>query len=376
MFGKSLNQQYMMTLGIPFLRRLGCILLLLWTSAYSQQRTDPSPQAKAAQLVESFMRQKSIPGLSVAVTHKNQLLWSRGFGFADLENRVQMWPNTMMRIASISKPITAVALGLLWESGDLDWDAPVRKYVPAFPEKKWPFTVRQLASHQAGIRTYRGNEYYSKKYYRNTMESLVIFKNDSLQFKPGTKFLYSTYGYTLLGAVIQGASGQDYRAFVRQRVFDPLKMYNTQAEDRGVANYVTSRFYTKDKRTGRILGAKWVDNSNKWAGGGFLSTAEDVAHFGGGLLTGRLLKKETLELLFTPIPTQSGKVTNYGLGWAAETRNGKRFIGHSGSPVGGSAVLVLLPEKQLAIAILCNLQAVELRYLAYDLSALFEAQLK
>jgi len=335
---------------------------------------DADLSIQVSKAIETYMQQKKVPGLTVAVSIKNQVVWTRGFGYSDLATKEPMRPNTLMRIASISKPITTTAIGVLVESGDVDLQAPVQKYAHTFPEKKYPISVLQVGQNLAGIRTYREAEYYSKRYFRNVTDALEIFKNDSLMAKPGTKYLYSTYGFTLLGAVIEGASGQDYRSFIRQRVFDPLMMYNTYPEDRARFRMGTAKFYSLQK--GKVREAPWVDNSNKWAGGGFLSTAEDVARFGGGLLAEKLLKRKTLEQFFTSGKTENGKETGYGFGWGAEVVEGKRYIGHSGSPVGGSAILVLRPEKQLVIAMVCNLQNTSLKELAYNVLKMFEKKMK
>ncbi len=353
-------------------------ILVLWPTFLIAQPAgftfDADLSMRAAKAIETFMQQKKIPGLTVAVSIKNQVVWTRGFGFLDIASKEPMRPNTLMRIASISKPITTTAVGVLYDEGEVDLGAPIQKYVPSFPKKKYPISVLQAGQHLGGIRTYREAEYYSKRYFRNVTDALEIFKNDSLMARPGSKYLYSTYSYTLLGAVVEGVSGQDYRSFIRQRVFDPLMMYNTYPEDRARFRMGTAKFYSIQK--GKVREAPWVDNSNKWAGGGFLSTAEDVVRFGGGLLAGKLLKQKTLDLFFTSGKTDNGKETGYGFGWGVEVKDGKRFVGHSGSPVGGTAILVMRPEKQLVIAMVCNLQNISLKDLSYQVLTMFENKLK
>src|SRR6266446_5369500 len=181
------------------------------------------------------MTSKKIPGLSVAVVSDNQLRWQRGYGMADLENSVPAKAATVYRIASVAKPITAVAVMQLVERGKLDLDAPIQKYVPTFPGKPWPITTRQLLGHLSGIRNYKQNEfpnqYDNTRLYSSLTEALSIFKDDPLDFEPGTKYSYTTYGYTLLGTVIEGASGMSYVDYMRENVFKPAKMSHTQADN-------------------------------------------------------------------------------------------------------------------------------------------------
>src|SRR6267378_3950851 len=139
-------------------------------------------------------------------------MYSEGFGYADLEERVPVWPTTKFRIGSISKPLTATALVQLVEAGKLDLDAPVQKYVPSFPEKGAVITTRMLAGHLAGIRHYQGDEFNIQKHYANVLDGVKIFENDPLVSPPGTKFNYSSYGYNLLSAVVESAASESARA--------------------------------------------------------------------------------------------------------------------------------------------------------------------
>lgn len=175
-------------------------------------------------LVEDLMTQQGIPGLSVAVAVDGAVVWSEGFGFADLENRVPVSPKTRFRIGSVSKLLTAAAVARLYEQGYLDLDAPVQRYVPAFPKKDFEITTRQLAGHLAGVRHYKREEFINRQRYNTVVESLNMFKDDPLLHQPGAKYLYSTYGYTLISAVIEGASKQDYPSYMLQHLFQPLNM--------------------------------------------------------------------------------------------------------------------------------------------------------
>jgi serine beta-lactamase-like protein LACTB, mitochondrial len=297
------------------------------------------------------------PGLGVAVLVDGRIVWAEGFGFADLEQRVPVWPSTKMRIGSVSKAITSAALGLLYEQQKLDLDAPVQKYVPRFPEKQYPITTRQVAGHLAGIRHYDGHveaEVYNTRHYKTVLEGLSIFQDDPLLFRPGEQFHYSSHGWSLLSAVVEGASGEDYLGYMQEHVFDPLGMRSTIADfnERIIPN--RAHFYVRDEN-GRWRNVPYVDNSYKWAAGGLLSTPEDLVRFGWAIVDGQLLRPETVKLFTTSVRTNDGKETGYGIGWAlAKDPQGRRWIGHGGSSVGGASRLMMFPDQRVVVAMIIN----------------------
>jgi len=301
------------------------------------------------------MRVLGAPGAAISVRKDGHLVWSEGFGSASLEQHVPVTPLTRFRIGSVSKPLTAAALGLLSEQGRLDWDAPVQRYVPSFPVKRYPITVRQVAGHLAGIRHYLPGEFENQKHYKTVLEGLAIFQNDSLLFEPGTRYAYSSYGWNLLSAVVEGASGEPFLDFMARHVFGPAGMAHTVADQPDSIIPDRTRFYTRADSVGPVVNAPYVDNSYKWAGGGFLSTTEDLTLFAEQLLDGRLLKPATVSLLWTTQHTSDGKATDYGIGWGV-TRDaqGRRLVSHDGGSVGGTAALLVYPDEHLIVALLVN----------------------
>ncbi len=296
-----------------------------------------------------------IPGVQVAVAVNGKLVWSEGFGYADAAPKRPVTRETQFRIGSVSKPLTATAVALLYEQGKLDLDAPVQRYVPTFPEKGYPITTRQLGGHLAGIRHYEGQEFFSNRHYATVLDGLKIFQGDSLLFPPGTRFSYSSYAWNLVSAVVEGASGDDFLHYMSMHVLRPLGLTHT-APDR-VDSLVPGRtqFYDRDS-AGILHIAPTVDNSYKWAGGGFISTAEDLVRFGSALLDPGFLKPETLDLLFTSQRTSAGTETGYGIGWFVRTDSlGHRWAFHGGSAVGGTAVFGLDRDSRVVVAILTNL---------------------
>ncbi|OPJ70137.1 hypothetical protein AV530_019360 [Patagioenas fasciata monilis] len=339
---------------------------------------------RSRDLLRRVKDEAGIPGILVGVSVDGKEVWSEGLGYADVENRVVCKPETIMRIASISKCLTMMAVAKLWEEGKLDLDAPVQKYVPEFPEKvyegeKVTITTRLLVSHLSGIRHYEKDitkvkeekekanrvfkqtkdkeqkekegkeiektdsaklrkehegevksrnskpggkdkefeqeEYYLKEKFESVFESLKIFKNDPLFFKPGSQFLYSTYGFTLLSAIVERASGQKFTDYML-KMFRDLDMLSTVLDDNEAMIYNRARCYVYNKK-GRLVNAPYVDNSYKWAGGGFLSSVGDLLKFGNALLysyqagqfkstNGKLLpgylKPDTVAMMWTPVP--------------------------------------------------------------------------
>jgi len=309
---------------------------------------------QARVIARSILDENQLPGLSLAIGVNGEVMHAEGFGFADLENRVPVTPSTRMRIGSISKPVTAAALGLLVERGRLDLDAEIQTYVRNFPRKRWPITVRQVAGHIAGIRHYRGDENLSARRYATVAEGLGIFAADSLLFEPGTDYSYSSYGWNLLSAVIEGAAGVSFLEFMRREVFEPLGLRSIVAEHTDSLLDWRADFYDRGE-AGRLVRSPYVDNSYKWAGGGFISNTEDLVRFAFAHLDGTFLKPETVQTLWTSQKRRTGEETGYGIGWSSEKDpQGRLVISHTGGSVGGRAVLIVYPEHGVAVAMTSN----------------------
>jgi CubicO group peptidase (beta-lactamase class C family) len=334
-------------------------ILALASFAVAAQVPSRLPSEKIKKIeaaISAEMANSHIPGLSVAVVLGNELRWSSGFGMADLENNVPAKATTVYRLGSISKPVTAAAVLQLVERGELDLDAPVQKYCAAFPEKNWPVTTRQLLSHLGGIRHYKSEgEFASTRHYSKLTETLDIFKDDSLLHEPGTKYSYSTYGYNLLGCVVEGASGQSFVAYLSENVFKPAG--TTAMRDDDVYAIIPNRAQGYQRaRSGELRNSGLADTSIKIPGGGLVSTVEDLARFAIAMQTGRLVSKETRDRMWTRQKTRDGKETNYGLGWVVGARDGVKEVQHGGAQQRVSTFLYLLPEKGAAVALMTNLE--------------------
>ncbi|KAM8890820.1 serine beta-lactamase-like protein LACTB, mitochondrial isoform 2-T2 [Spinachia spinachia] len=411
------------------------------------------------ELVEGIKAEVGAPGMVVGVSVDGAEVWSEGIGYADLENRVPCRPETVMRIASISKPLTSAAAARLCEEGKLELDVAVQKYVPEFPQKQFngsdvTITPRMILSHLSGIRHYEKDarkvkesrekakgllkpakeedekrssenkgkegtqekkkefeheEYYLKDNFESVTEALDLFKDDALIFQPGTTFLYSTHAFTLLSAAMERAAGQHFLD-VMMTMFHELGMLNTVPDKNDPIIYHRSRFYQLNKR-GRVVNCPYVDNSYKWAGGGFLSTVGDLLLFGNALLysyqLARLrdaagfrpgfLKPQTAVDLWSPVDRTEAswdKDGRYAQGWLVvenlqkygQCRKRRHYVSHTGGAVGASSVLLVLPGEEVhehegqsprvprgvVVTIITNMQSVGLNGTALKIAQEFD----
>ena len=342
----------------------------VWRRAGSVPATYRETVARMRALVCERLAPR-IPGVQVAVAINGTPVWSEGFGYADAARRRPVTRETQFRIGSVSKPLTAAAVALLYEQGKLDLDAPVQRYVPTFPEKGYPITTRQLAGHLAGIRHYRDREFLLNRRFATVRDGLAIFQDDSLLFPPGTRFSYSSYGWNLVSAVVEGASGEDFLPYISAHVFRPLGLTHTAPDRTDSVVPGRTQFYDGDSAGGYHV-APPVDNSYKWAGGGFVSTAEDLVKFGSALVAPGFLRRQTLELLFTSQRTSAGEETGYGIGWFLRTDSlGHHWAFHGGSAVGGTAVFGVDRDAHVVVALLTNLSDAAVEP-AQEIEAAFE----
>lgn len=312
-------------------------------------------------LIQHWMQAEHIPGLSVAVASHGKLLYSKAFGKSDVENNVPATIRTKFRLASISKPFTAAAVMQLVEQGRIALDSTIQTYVPEFPQKPWPITIRQLLGHQGGIRHYRGVEEERRigtTLYKDLTDALSIFSNDSLRNRPGERYTYTTFGYNLLGVAVERASGLTFGEYLADHIFMPLKMEQTVL-DRS-ADIIPNRTaaYTLDS-TGRLRNAFAIDPSYKHPGGGILSTTEDLVKFGTAMMHGTVVSPETFALMNTSGRTSDSVATNYGLGWSIGKGEMEGTVSHNGGQQGATSTLVLVPARDHVVAILTNLDGVK-----------------
>jgi serine beta-lactamase-like protein LACTB, mitochondrial len=319
-------------------------------------------------LAKKSLQEWGAPSISVAVAIEQKLVWAGARGYADIDGRVPGTIHSQYRIGSISKSLTSMAMVRLVEAGKLNLDRPVQDYLPDYPGSENPITSRLLASHRAGIRHYRfnilewpPNDFYLDRQFNSVSDALEVFEHDDLLFDPGTDFRYSSFGYNLLSAVLEAASGMDYLNLMRNEVFDPAGMESTQPDRKN--EFIPDRvgFYISGE--GRYGPAYPVNLSVKWASGGFLSTPSDLVRAGLLVLDEGYLADSSRKLLFTPVARAPGgnDPNGYALGWYSRVRDdlsvgvkGIPVISHSGGSVGGLSQLTILPDRGIVIAVQTN----------------------
>lgn len=350
--------------------RLICLYAVVGIGA-AQTAGREGLSAKIERNVNDAMHAQQIPAVTVAIATGGGIVYSKGFGTADLENTVSATTDTLIRTGSIAKPISAAAAMALADAGKLDLDAPVQRYCAPFPLKQWPITTRELLSHTSGIRHYKEGEVENTHHYKWMSDAFAIFANDPLLFEPGTGSSYSTYGYTVVGCVIEGASGQRFADYVAEHVLKPAGMTHTFVDD--AFEIVPHRARGYQKVEGKVKNAGLMDSSYKIPGGGYVTTAEDLVRFAQALMDSKIVEPETLLKMWTPATISGGgKGTNYGLGFGILLLDGGKYVAHTGSQQGTSASLVIIPGRHFAVAALANMDNLDLSAIVRGVLELFD----
>jgi CubicO group peptidase (beta-lactamase class C family) len=303
-------------------------------------------------IVAREMLDGKIPAMSVAIGLNGEIQYEKAFGKADIENDIVATPQTLFRTGSVAKAMTSIAAMRLVEQGKLDLDAPIQNYCPAFPRKNWTITSRELLSHLSGIRHYSDHEIENAHHYASLSDAFVIFANDPLLFEPGTKFGYTTYGYTVLGCVLEGVTKESFPELMQQSVFAPAHMKNTFVDD--IFTILPHRARGYSKRDQAVINAGPMDSSYKIPGGGFVSTAEDLVNLGDALLAGTIIKPSTVKLMWTAQKLRDGKEADWGLGWQVTRFDGQGIATHEGGQQGAACNITIYPDRKLVIVIMTN----------------------
>ena len=292
------------------------------------------------------------PGLSLTVAAHGKIVWSVSCGYADLQPRRPVTAHTRFRIGSVSKTLTATALAEYAESGRVDLDASVDRYVD-FPSHGGAITLRRLAGHLAGIRHYESQaEVLNRRHFASVTATPSLFAGDPLVAEPGTRFSYSSYGYDVIGAALERVSGRNFASLMREAVLAPADMGETTLARAPRAARAT--FYELED-SGGVRIAPPIDLSDRLPAGGFLSTADDLARFGVALTDGTLVGKETVATMLRSQRTIGGEETGYGLGFEVHPSPFGLFVGHTGAVAGGTAALLIHVKTGTVLALTTNL---------------------
>ena len=344
-----------------------------WANAVEQGR----------QIARAGLSEQSLPGLSVAVGVGGDIVWAEAFGWADLEKRVPVRPETRFRIGTASTALTSAAVGLLLEKGRLTLDDKIQTYVRAYPEKQWPVTLRQLMGHVAGVRNDGGDEgpLLSERCER-AVDGLQHFAEHSLLFEPGTQYRYSSYGWILVSAAVETAADEPFLSFMRKQVFEPLGMDDTRADSttESIPDRATFYFprFAAEPRYGLHL-MRELDYSCYAGSSAFLSTPSDLVRFALAINSGTLLQPATVQLLQTSQRLASGEETGYGLGWDLETvalaGAQTRLVGHDGESLGGVvASFMTFPKHEIVVSVTSNISYADTFAVALKIAQAFAEQ--
>jgi serine beta-lactamase-like protein LACTB len=343
-----------------------------WAAAVEQGR----------QIARAGLIDQNLPGLSVAVGVGSAVVWAEGFGWADLDNQKAVAPDTRFRTGEASKTFTSAAAGLLLEQNKLKLDDEIQTYVPGFPKKQWPLTLRQLMGHVGGLSDDSGDE-ASLSPCERTIDGLQLFAEHRLLFEPGTQYRPSSYSWILVSAAVEEAADERFFRFMRSHIFEPLGMAATRPDFAAeqIANRAT--FYhprfAGEPRYGPES-AREGDHSCYAGASAFLSTPSDLVRFGLAVSSGKLLQPGTVTLLQTPLRLRSGEETGYGLGWKVETLplagEPARMAGHGTKAdfIGGTTYLMTFPERGIVVAVMSNTAFADTRSIAVKIAGVFAAQ--
>ena len=350
----------------------------LWLSRYSLILVSVSvwlaPAAMQAQsVVEDYMEQvrymTGAPGISVAVAVKGEIVFSKGVGYAELENRTPATGSTVHNVGSVSKVLATVAVMQLVESGKVGLDDVIQKYVPSFPEKKSPITLRHILTHTSGIRHYKRGEFgpYGLREVRrfdDIEEAMKHFSDDPLLFEPGEFWSYSSHAFNLLQGVIEKASGMKFEDYMVKNLWEPAGMLQSSFDVPERIVHKRGHGYVRSER-GVLVHPRHIDVSYKYAGGGMLSTVADLVRFGTALNDGTLLEPKTIETMYTvevdPVvqfradeePVEAS--FKQALGWQIDTDvQGRAYINKTGTVRGTRSFVMNYPEHGLVLALQAN----------------------
>jgi len=349
----------------PSLRRVGAFVLVLafFPVLPACAAAKAAPAASTAETLDRFLAETypaAEPGAAVIVEKAGKVILRKGYGMANLEHAIPVTPETVFEVGSVTKQLTAAAILLLQERGKLSIHDDLTRFLPDYPVQGKKVTIENLLTHTSGIPSYTGlPEWLPRMREDMTLDQLIgLFKDKPFEFEPGTKWAYDNSGYVLLGAVVEKASGMSYERFVEDEIFKPLGM--THSLYGSWTDIVPHRAAGYDKPGDHFVNTPYISMTQPYAAGSLMSTVDDLALWDEALLGEALLKKASLDQLFTPYRLPSGLSTRYGFGWAIRELAGKKVVEHGGGINGFTCFVSRIPEEGIFIAVLTNGTAAKL----------------
>jgi CubicO group peptidase (beta-lactamase class C family) len=318
------------------------------------------------------MRSQQIPGISLAVIRNGQIILARGYGLANVELQVPVRPQTIFQSGSMGKQFTAAAVMMLVEEAKLALDDKITKYFTGSPQVWQNVTVRHLLTHTSGMTDYPADFDMRRDYTED--ELLQRIKTIPLAFQPGEKWSYSNLAYVMLGLLIHKVSGKFYGDFLQERVFSPLDMSTARVISE--ADIVPNRAAGYRLVNGQLRNQDWVSPSlNTTADGALYLTIYDMAKWDAALYTDKLLKKSSLEQMWTPVKLNDGKTYPYGFGWALGEVHGHRIVEHGGSWQGFKSYIARYVDDKMTVVLFANQARANQAKLTHGVAALYNSQL-
>jgi CubicO group peptidase (beta-lactamase class C family) len=329
--------------------------------------------ANIDEYIKSEMQKQKIPGVSLAVIKDGKPIVVKGYGLANVEHQVPVKPETVFQSGSVGKQFTATAVMMLVEEGKINLDEKIGKYLGDVPEAWQNITVRHLLSHTSGMTDYPRDFDFRKDYTEE--ELLKRAKEVPPAFQPGEKWQYSNLGYVTLGIMIGKVAGKFYGDVLQERIFRPLGM--TTARIISEADIIQNRASGYVLVKGELKHHQWVSPSlNTTADGALYLTALDMIKWDEALANGKVLKKASLDQMWTPVKLNSGMTHPYGFGWAVRSVNDRRVIEHGGAWQGFKAHISRYPDNSLTVIVFANLIQTNQSKLANGVAALIDPELK
>jgi CubicO group peptidase (beta-lactamase class C family) len=334
-----------------------CEILALVLCAACATAGGPRVTTDDLRLVDSLFSAyngPTLPGASVVVISDGHVVVRRAYGMADLERRVAATPETDYRLASVSKPFTAMAVMLLAQDGKLRYDQPVRDLLPELPAAARSVTVRHLLNHTAGLLDYEDLIPESRTAQLDDRDALgLLASKDSVYFPAGSQYRYSNSGYVLLGLIVTRVSGMSFPEFLRTRIFQPLGMGASVAHVEG-SDTVPRRAYGYSPRGGAFVQTDQSVTSATLGDGGIYTNVDDMVHWDQALYGTKLVSAPTLELGITPPQLPGGAATEYGFGWFIDSYRGEKRWRHTGETSGFRNAIQRFPRRRLTVIVLTN----------------------
>ena len=344
------------------------LVFLLSTTCFAQEPFEK----KIEEYLHTQMQAQQIPGVALAVVRDGKIVLARGYGLANVEHQIPVKPETIFQSGSTGKQFTATAVMMLVEEGKLNLEDKITKYFTDAPESWSNITVRHLLTHTSGMTDYPRDFDLRRDYTEDDL--LQRIKTIPLAFKPGEKWSYSNLAYVTLGILIHKVSGKFYGDFLQERVFKPLDM--STARIISEADIIPNRAAGYRVANGQLKNQDWVSPSlNTTADGALYLTVYDMAKWDAALYTEKLLKRSSLEQMWTKVKLNDGKSIAYGFGWGIGEVRGHRIIEHGGAWQGFKAQISRYVDDKLTIILFANQTRANQTKLVRDIAGIINPEL-